>query len=387
MIHNKKYLQLSAVPLLSLSLVLSGCSDNTNDDNTQDNKGSISHEEPATIDYSSSSIQDDVVYPLDAITVSTNKDHLDSVSLTNVDTGKEVDGDIDGNSWHKTGVLGYGNTYRLVAQVENETLDKTITTPQPITADPVISPMDNQQVGVGQTVSIKFDVDIPDKKKIEDSIEVETNPGVDVDYRWVNNREVRLRPKDFWQPNTKINVKVNTYGTYLQDGIFGGNNVSTHFTISPESTITEIDDNTKTATVKKNGKIIKTFPISMGKDSTPTNNGIYILGDHNNSMIMDSNTFGVSSNSAEGYITDVDYATQMSYSGIYLHSAPWALGALGNYNQSHGCINASPEDAKWFLDNTSVGDIVIVKNSVGDTLPVGDGLGDWNIDFEHWNNS
>ena len=57
----------------------------------------------------------------------------------------------------------------------------------------------------------------------------------------------------------------------------------------------------------------------MGKDSMPTNNGIYILGDHNDNMIMDSNTYGLSSNSAEGYVTPVDYATQMSYSGIYLH--------------------------------------------------------------------
>ena len=113
----------------------------------------------------------------------------------------------------------------------------------------------------------------------------------------------------------------------------------------------------------------------------PTNNGIYILGDHNDNMIMDSNTYGLSSDSAEGYVTPVDYATQMSYSGIYLHSAPWAVGALGNYNQSHGCINATPEDAKWFLDNTKRGDIVIVKNTTGETLPVDDGLGDWNSNY------
>ena len=136
--------------------------------------------------------------------------------------------------------------------------------------------------------------------------------------------------------------------------------------------------------MKKNGKVIKTFPVSLGSDANPTNPGIYILGDRNESMVMDSSTYGVAVDGANGYRLNVDYATQMSYSGIYLHSAPWAAGAIGSYNQSHGCVNASPEDAKWFLENTKRGDVVIVKNVDAPTLPVDDGLGDWNISWDKW---
>ena len=69
------------------------------------------------------------------------------------------------------------------------------------------------------------------------------------------------------------------------------------------------------------------MPISMGKNSTPTNNGTYIVGDRFSHMIMDSSTYGVPANSPNGYRTEVDCATQMSYSGIYVHSAPWSVGA------------------------------------------------------------
>ena len=91
------------------------------------------------------------------------------------------------------------------------------------------------------------------------------------------------------------------------------------------------------------------MPISMGKNSTPTPNGIYTIGDRYQQLIMDSSTYGVPSNSPEGYRLEVDWATQMSYSGIYVHSAPWSVGSQGSDNVSHGCLNVSPENAAVVL--------------------------------------
>ena len=98
---------------------------------------------------------------------------------------------------------------------------------------------------------------------------------------------------------------------------------------------------------------------------------------------MDSSTFGLAVD-AGGYRTSVNYATQMSYSGIYVHSAPWSIGAQGVYNQSHGCINISPEAAQWFQSVVKRGDIVRVFNTGGEQLNPFDGLGDWNMDWETW---
>jgi lipoprotein-anchoring transpeptidase ErfK/SrfK len=126
------------------------------------------------------------------------------------------------------------------------------------------------------------------------------------------------------------------------------------------------------------------MPISMGKSNTPTNNGTYIVGDRLSHMVMDSSTYGVPSNAPNGYRTEVDYATQMSYSGIYVHAAPWSVGSQGYSNVSHGCLNVSTSNAQWFYENSKRGDIVVVSNTAGSLLPGTDGLGDWNIPWAEW---
>ena len=56
----------------------------------------------------------------------------------------------------------------------------------------------------------------------------------------------------------------------------------------------------------------------------------------------------------------------------------------GQHNTSHGCLNLSPENALWVMENTLRGDPVIVKNTTGGTLSGTDGLGDWNIPWSVW---
>mgnify|MGYP001941454320 FL=1 len=145
---------------------------------------------------------------------------------------------------------------------------------------------------------------------------------------------------------------------------------------------TLVDDNTKTLTVYRNGEEVKSFPASLGRDGEfATPNGMYVISDRNESMVMDSTTYGLALENG-GYRTAVNYATQMSWSGIYVHSAPWAIGVLGSYNQSHGCINATPDDAQWFMNYVKQGDPVEVVNTFGETLSGLDGLGYWNLDWE-----
>ena len=79
-----------------------------------------------------------------------------------------------------------------------------------------------------------------------------------------------------------------------------------------------------------------------------------------------------------GYKLEVEYATRMSNSGIFVHAAPWSVAQQGYSNTSHGCLNVSTEDAKWFMDNVKKGDPVVVKNTKGGTLSTSDGWGDWN---------
>ncbi len=339
-----------------------------------------------------SSVADGAVgVPVDApVTVSAEDGVLGSVTMVN-EEGTPVDGKLspDGLTWSTTEPLGYNKQYTINARslglggVTSRQMTFETHSPENLTM-PYLLPNDGEVVGIGQPVAIRFDENIPNRLAAQKAITVTTNPPVEGAFYWLNNRELRWRPANYWKPGTTVDVAVNTYGVDLGDGLFGQDSVTTQFTIGDE-VIATVDDNTKTLTVKRNGEVIKTMPISMGKNSTPTNNGTFIVGDRFSHMIMDSSTYGVPSNSPNGYRTEVDWATQISYSGIFVHAAPWSVGSQGYSNVSHGCVNVSTSNGRWFYDNTKRGDVVQIVNTVGPVLPGADGLGDWNIPWEQWN--
>jgi lipoprotein-anchoring transpeptidase ErfK/SrfK len=323
------------------------------------------------------------------VTVSAEDGVLAGVTLVN-ENGRSVNGQLssDGVRWSTTEPLGFNRRYTLTAKarglggVASRQMTFETQSPQDLTM-PYVLPLDGEVVGVGEPVAIRFDEDIENRAAAEKAVSIKADPPVEGAFYWLNNREVRWRPKEFWTPGTAVNVAVNTYGVKLGDGLFGEDNVNTHFTIGDEVIVT-VDDNTKTLTVHINGEVVKTMPVSMGKDSTPTANGTYIVGERYKHIIMDSSTYGVPVNSPNGYRTDVDWATQISYSGVFVHAAPWSVGAQGRSNTSHGCINVNTSNAMWFYDHIKRGDVVQISNTVGPTLSGTEGLGDWNIPWEQW---
>jgi lipoprotein-anchoring transpeptidase ErfK/SrfK len=323
------------------------------------------------------------------ITVSAGDGVLGVVSMIN-EQGDPVTGRLspDGLTWSTADPLGYNTQYTLMAEalglggLARNTMTFQTRSPENLTM-PYVMPNDGEVVGVGQPIAIRFDEDIPDRLAAQRAVTVTADPPVDGAFYWLNNREVRWRPQNYWEPGTTVEVQVNTYGVDLGDGLFGQEDATTRFTVG-DVVIATADDATKAMTVRRNGEVVKTMPISMGKNSSPTDNGAYIIGDRYRDLVMDSSTYGVPVNSPDGYRLEVEWATQMSYSGIYVHSAPWSVSSQGRSNVSHGCLNVSPSNAVWFYDNTRRGDIVEVVNTVGPTLPGTDGLGDWNIPWEQW---
>ncbi|BBY94181.1 hypothetical protein MGALJ_38500 [Mycobacterium gallinarum] len=323
------------------------------------------------------------------VTVSAEDGVLGPVTLVN-DAGRMVEGELspDGLVWRSAEPLGYNKQYTLTAEAlglggaTQSSATFETHSPRNLTM-PYVFPKEGEVVGVGQPVAVRFDENIPDRFAAQQAITVKTDPPVEGAFYWVNSREVRWRPAEYWKPGTRVDISVDTYGVDLGDGLFGQDDVTSHFTIGDE-VIATADDATKTMTVRINGEIVKSMPISMGKNATPTDNGTYIIGDRYYFLVMDSSTYGVPVNSPDGYRTEVNWATQMSYSGIYVHSAPWSVGSQGRSNVSHGCLNVSPQNAEWFYESTKRGDIVEVVNTVGPTLSGVDGLGDWNIPWEQW---
>jgi len=58
------------------------------------------------------------------------------------------------------------------------------------------------------------------------------------------------------------------------------------------------------------------------------------------------------------YRIPTQWAMRLTWSGEFLHSAPWSVGSQGSANVSHGCTNLAPADAKWLFGQSSMGDVV-----------------------------
>lgn len=235
--------------------------------------------------------------------------------------------------------------------------------PQPNFAPPSINIADGEVVGVAQPIIINFKEPVPDHALAEKFIKITSSQPAPGHFYWRGDKQVRWRPNDYWPDN--IDVRVEAGGT------------SSAFRIG-DAFVSTADDNTHMITVTRNGEVVKTMPTSMGKPKHETPNGIYIVGEQLPKMIMDSSTYGVPTTDPEGYKLEVEYATRISNSGIFVHAAPWSVGQQGKSNTSHGCLNVSTENAKWFMENSRRGDPVVVENTQGGILSSSDGLGDWN---------
>ena len=235
--------------------------------------------------------------------------------------------------------------------------------PQANFAPPSININDGEVVGVAQPIIISFKDPVPDHAAAERAIHITTSKDAPGHFYWRGDKQVRWRPNEFWPDNTDVQVEAGGTTSAFRIG---------------DALVTTADDNTHTITITRNGEVVQTMPTSMGKTKHETPNGTYIVGEKFRKMIMDSATYGVPDTDPEGYKLEVEYATRISNSGIFVHAAPWSVGQQGESNSSHGCLNVSTENAQWFFENAQKGDPVVVENTAGGTLDASDGLGDWN---------
>jgi lipoprotein-anchoring transpeptidase ErfK/SrfK len=118
----------------------------------------------------------------------------------------------------------------------------------------------------------------------------------------------------------------------------------------------------------------------MGSPEFPTRGGTHLVLEKDATRVMNSDTVGLPG----AYTTRVEHAVRLTYSGTFTHAAPWSVKDQGVRNVSHGCVNLSPEDARWFYDLARRGDVVQVVGTDVPPLPDDPGSMDWNMSFEQW---
>ncbi|NGN62296.1 L,D-transpeptidase [Streptomyces sp. A7024] len=242
--------------------------------------------------------------------------------------------------------------------------------------------------GVGQPIRAKVGKRVTDpdvRAAVVRALRVDSSPGVEGAWRWINDRELHYRPRDYWPAGTRITVRT-TELTPVRAGHVLRLRAPGELRLRIGADVRAVTDAAgHEMTVWKNGELLRTIPVTTGKPGFETRNGVKVILDEEAKARMRSATIGIKAGSKESYDLQVRWATRLTESGEFVHAAPWSVGAQGSANVSHGCTGMSTENAHWFFERTRPGDVVVVEGSDGKEMePFGNGYGDWNLSWRDW---
>ncbi|WP_344497305.1 L,D-transpeptidase [Streptomyces enissocaesilis] len=333
------------------------------------------------------------------VTVSDGK--LTEVTMTS-SAGEKVAGTItaDGRSWKPDAQLERSTTYKISATAADSKGREAHENGSFTTVSPANSfignftPDDGSKVGVGMPVSINFDKPITDRAAVQKGITVTSSSGQEVVGHWFSAQRLDFRPQEYWKGGSTVTMKLELDGVEGAEGIYGVQDKTVTFSVG-RNQVSTVDARTKTMTVTRDGKTVKTIPISAGAPENPTYNGQMVISEKFKETRMNGATVGFTDDDGKGEydIKDVPHAMRLSTSGTFIHGNYWGADSIfGSANTSHGCVglndakgaNDPNQPGAWFFDNSLVGDVVIVKNSPDKTIKPDNGLNGWNMDWEQW---
>jgi lipoprotein-anchoring transpeptidase ErfK/SrfK len=242
-------------------------------------------------------------------------------------------------------------------------------------------------VGVGMPVIVTFSSAVTSKAQraeVEKRVAVTTVPDQVGAWGWADDRQLEWRPQNYWIPGTKVTVSATLHGVQTGVGKWVKEDGGTSFTVG-QSMVSSVDMRTHKLTVRRNGTVIRTFPVSTGMPGprTETRSGVKVIIERSAVVVMDSATVGIPKGKPGYYKMSVSWNLRLTSTGEYIHSAPWSVGSQGYQNVSHGCTNMAPADAEWMFNNSRMGDIVKFTGSSRVFKP-DEGIGVWVYDFAGW---
>ncbi|MCO8272766.1 Ig-like domain-containing protein [Actinoplanes sp. TRM 88003] len=233
---------------------------------------------------------------------------------------------------------------------------------------------DDRTYGVAMPVVVEFSPGVKkaDRAAVQKRMFVTTTPAQPGVWSWTpNGTQAYYRGPEFWKSGTELKVRIAVGGLPTGGGRYGDRDRAATAKIG-RSFEMKVDNRTKKMTVLQDGKTIKTMPVSLGKKGTPSSSGVMVVMEKKEATVFDT----TDTDGADGYVTDIEFAQRLTWSGQYIHSAPWSVGDQGRRNVSHGCVNVAPGNARWLFDRTLIGDPVTVKGT-GDKLSYGNGWTPW----------
>jgi len=327
--------------------------------------------------------------PLDqAVRVQARDGRLRSVKVTSAAGALAGRLSDDGAGWVAEDRLEPGTTYDVNALAERSDGQprrvRSSFTTVALTLDqqtyPSIAPLAGETVGVGMPVIVTFDVPVTDRASIEKHLRVTSAPRQRGAWHWLNDQEVHWRPATYWQAGTDVTVDADINSIPAGAGIYGQESRQVSFQVG-DAVVSKVNAQTHQMQTFINGALAQTTPITTGKPGFTTRSGVKVIIEKFREKRMNSETVGIDRDDPEAYdIDDVEYAMRVTYSGEFLHAAPWSVGSQGYANVSHGCTGMSTSNAEWFFDISKRGDVVEYTGT-DRPMTLDNGYGDWNASF------
>ncbi|MFJ3903608.1 Ig-like domain-containing protein [Streptomyces sp. NPDC090025] len=243
--------------------------------------------------------------------------------------------------------------------------------------------------GVGQPLTAELSHPVPAtdteaRRTVERALHVSSEPRVEGAWHWVSPTTLHYRPRAYWPAHATVRVRAALDGVRVTDHLYGG--PTEPLTLRTGDRIEAVTDVAQhTLTVYRDGRAVRSIPVTTGKAGYRTRGGIKVVLGKEATVRMRGDSIGIARGSGDFYDLKVRWATRVTWSGEYLHAAPWSLDSQGSENVSHGCTGMSTDDAAWFFDTVREGDLVRVVNGYGEEMtPFDNGFGDWNLSWPEW---
>lgn len=379
------------------ALTLTGCGGNASADAKGGKDGGTSTKtSTAKIVISAKDGSTDASINATGVKVSDGK--LTDVKMTVSGSGTAVPGAItaDGTGWKPAAQLERGTKYQISATAKDasgrtaaaNSIFTTVSSSNSFIG--TYTPDNGTTVGVGMPVSFNFNKVISNQKAVQSHITVTSSSGQQVAGHWFGSQRLDFRPETYWKAGSKVTLKIDLDGVEGANGVFGVQKKTVTFTVG-RSQVSTVDVNTQTMTVVRDGKTLKSVPISAGSPEHTTYNGQMVISEKFVQTRMNGSTVGYG---GEYDIPDVPHAMRLTSSGTFIHGNYWynrGNPPFGQQGTSHGCVGLADvqgaqgdTSAKWFYDSSLVGDVVVVKNSPDKTVSPDNGLNGWNMSWSAW---
>ena len=330
--------------------------------------------------------------PVDTeVSVTASSGTLDTVEVTSPAGPVEGELSADQTSWTASSLLEPGTTYVVSTTALDGAGDsvhrKIRFRTQDLTLDqqtyPSVAPLNGETVGVGMPVIATFDLPVQDKAAFERHMRVTPTPAQPGSWHWISDTEAHWRPKTYWKAGTKVDVDIDVNGVHAGNGIYGQESRKVDFEIG-DSHVYKVNAQTHQMKVFENGKLLRTIPITTGKPGFTTRSGTKVIIEKFPTKRMNSETVGIAQGNPEYYdLDDVQWAMRVTYSGEFIHAAPWSVGSQGYANVSHGCTGMSTDNAAWLYAMTRRGDVVEYTGT-DRPMTMTNGYGDWNEPYQQY---